>query len=126
MNQFAERKYIIGLLIVLSALLFSGKLFHMQVIDDSYKLSAENNSRREVIMYPARGLIYDRKGKLIVSNQAAYDIMVNPLQLEEFDTIDFCKTLEIEKADLIERIEQAKSYNRFAPSVFMKQVPAEI
>lgn len=126
MNQFAERRYVIGLLIILSALLFSGKLFHMQVIDKSYKLSAENNSRREVIMYPARGLIYDRNGSLIVSNQAAYDIMVNPVQLDEFDTLDFCRILEIKKSDIIERIAQAKEYNRFAPSVFMKQVPAEI
>jgi penicillin-binding protein 2 len=125
-NQFAERKYIIGLLIILSALLFSGRLFHMQVIDESYKLSAENNSRREVIMYPARGLIYDRNGKLIVSNQAAYDIMVNPLQLDAFDTLDFCKILGIEKTDLIDRIQLAKDYNRYAPSVFMKQVPGEI
>jgi penicillin-binding protein 2 len=126
MNQFADRKYIIGLLIVLSALVFLAKLFHMQVIDNSYELSAENNSRREVIMYPARGLIYDREGRLMVSNQAAYDIMVNPAQLDEFDTLDFSRTLEISKDEIIDRIKTARNYNRFAPSVFMKQVPAEI
>jgi penicillin-binding protein 2 len=126
MNQFADRKYVIGLLIILSAIVFAGKLFHMQVMDKSYKLSAENNSRREVILYPARGLIYDRNGKLLVSNQAAYDIMVNPLQLDEFDTVDFCQTLDIQKDDLIERIRKAKDFNRYAPSVFMKQVPAEM
>ncbi len=126
MNQFGERKYIIGTIIILSAIVFAARLFHMQVIDASYKLSAENNSRREVIMYPARGLIYDRTGKLLVSNQAAYDIMVNPGQLDEFDTLDFCETLEIEKEEVIKRIGEAESYNLFAPSVFMKQVPAEI
>jgi len=126
MNQFAERKYIIGLIIILSAIIFAGRLFYMQVIDASYKLSAENNSRREVIIYPARGLVYDRNGKLMVSNQAAYDIMINPIQLDDFDTLDFCNTLQIEKEDLIRRIEQAIDYTRFAPSVFMKQVTAEI
>lgn len=126
MDQFSNRRYIIGLLVVLSALVFIMKLFHMQVIDDSYKLSAENNSRREVILYPARGLIYDRKGKLLVSNQAAYDIMINPGQLDEFDTLDFCQTLGIEKETVLEGIKLAKDYNRFAPSVFMKQVPGEI
>jgi len=125
MDQFGNRKYIIAVLIILSALLFSGRLFHMQVIDDSYKLSAENNSRREVIMYPARGLIYDRDGKLMVSNQAAYDIMINPQQLSEFDTLDFCQTLGLEKEDVKERIQKAKNFNRFAPSVFMKQVPGK-
>ncbi|MFW5644363.1 MAG: penicillin-binding protein 2 [Bacteroidota bacterium] len=126
MNKFADRKYVIGLLIILSAVVFAGRLFQMQVIDQSYKLSAENNSRREVILYPARGLIYDRNGKLMVSNQAAYDIMVNPIQLDEFDTTDFCHILEISKEDLIARIEKAKDYNHYAPSVFMKLVPAEV
>ncbi len=126
MNQFADRKYIIGLLIVLSAITFAGRLFQMQVIDKSYILSAENNSRREVILYPARGLIYDRNGELMVSNQAAYDIMINPIQLEEFDTLDFCRILDLEKEDLLQRIQKAKKFNRYAPSVFMKQVPGEI
>ncbi len=126
MNQFSHRKYIIGALILLSALIILGKLFYMQALESSYKLSAENNSRREVIQYPARGLVYDRNGYLLVSNQAAYDIMVNPSQLSVFDTADFCSVLEISPDDLKERIEQAKSFNRYAPSVFMKQVPAEI
>ena len=126
MNQFADRRYVIGLLIVLSALSFVLKLFYMQVMDNSYKLSAENNSRREVILYPARGLIYDREGRLLVSNQAAYDIMVNPIQLSEFDTLDFSHILGISREEIIEKIRKAKEYNRFAPSVFMKQVPGEI
>ncbi len=126
MNQFAERKYIIGGLVFLVALVFLGRLFHMQVMDSSYKLSAENNSRREVIRYPARGLIYDRNGELLVSNQAAYDIMVNPAQLEPFDTLDFCGILGITRESVRERIGKAIHYNRYAPSIFMKQVPAEI
>ncbi len=107
MNQFAERKYIIGALLILAALVILARLFHMQVMDPSYKLSAENNSRREVIQYPARGLIYDRNGKLIVSNQAAYDVMVNPAQLEPFDTADFCSILGITREELVQRIRQS-------------------
>ncbi len=126
MNQFVERKYIIGALLILASLVILARLFSMQVMDSSYKLSAENNSRREVIQYPARGLIYDRNGKLIVSNQAAYDIMVNPSQLEPFDTADFCSILNITKESLEQRIQKAISYNRYAPSIFMKQMSAEI
>ncbi len=126
MNQYGDRKYFIGLLIILVAVAFLARLFHMQVIEASYKLSAESNSRREVIIYPARGLVYDRNGNLLVSNQAAYDIMVNPLQLDEFDTTDFCRILDIGRQDVEAGIRKAKEYNRFAPSIFMKQVPAEI
>lgn len=126
MNQYGDRKYVIGLIIILVALVFLIRLFHMQVIDASYKLSAENNSRREVILYPARGLVYDREGRLLVSNQAAYDIMVNPIQLDHFDTTDLCRILDINLHEVEEGIRKAREYNRYAPSVFMKQVPAEI
>ncbi len=126
MNSYVDRKYIIIILILLSALLFIIKLFFMQVVDDQYKLSAESNSRREVIIYPARGLIYDRYGTLIVSNQAAYDIMVVPRQMAAFDTIEFCEVLGITTQDFDERISKAKDYSFYVPSVFMKQLPAEI
>jgi penicillin-binding protein 2 len=126
MNQYINRKYVIAAIVILSAIIILGKLFYMQVLDDSYIFSAENNSKREVIQFPARGLIYDRNGNLLVSNQAAYDIMVNPIQLSRFDTLDFCETLEITKEDLEEGIDIARKYNRYAPSIFMKQVPAEM
>ncbi len=126
MNSYVDRKYIIIILILLSALLFITKLFYMQIIDDRYKLSAESNSRRDVIIYPARGLVYDRNQNLLVSNQAAYDIMVIPRQMESFDTIELCRLLGIERQDFDERIKKAKEYSYYVPSVFMKQVPAEI
>ena len=126
MNQFTDRRYIILLLIVVSSLLFLGKLFYMQVVDKTYKLSAENNSRRDVITYPARGLIYDRNGVLVVSNQAAYDIMLIPRQMEKIDTLTFCNILEIDQNDFKKRVKEAKEYSYYAPSIFMKQVPAEI
>ena len=126
MNSYIDRKYIIIILILLSALLFIVKLFFMQVIDDQYKLSAESNSRREVIIYPARGLLYDRNNELIVSNQAAYDIMVIPRQMTAFDTLEFCNVLGISQQDFDERIKKAKDYSFYVPSVFLKQLPAEI
>ena len=126
MNQFSERKYILGALVLLTGLVFIVRLFAMQVLDSSYKLSAENNSRREVIQYPARGLIYDRDGNLLVSNQAAYDLMVIPAQLQVFDTIDFCSILNISPVTVDSLILKARRFNYYAPSIFLKQVPAEI
>jgi penicillin-binding protein 2 len=126
MNPFSQRKYLIAMLVVIAALVFTGKLFYMQVINPAYKLSAENNSRREVIQYPARGLIYDRNGLLLVSNQAAYDVMLNPSQMEAFDTSSFCTILGITVKELEEGIKKARDYNRFSPSVFQKQVSSEV
>ena len=59
----------IGLLITAGILL--AKLFVIQIIDDKYKINASNNSMVYDIIYPTRGIIYDRNGKIIVGNKVA-------------------------------------------------------
>jgi len=113
------------------ALLYIGKLFVLQVYDPSYKFSAESNTRRKVTQYPSRGLIYDRNNKLLVSNQAVYDVMVVPRELVPFDSIDFCHSLDISIEDLRLMFEEMRTNIRnhkissYKPSVFYKQLSAE-
>jgi penicillin-binding protein 2 len=122
MNPYAGRKYFIAGLIILVGLVYVVKLFSLQVVDSSYKLSADSNTRRTKIIYPARGIIYDRNGEILVYNEAAYDLIVNPSQLTEFDTLDFCNILGISSDELKKRIQEARSYSFYKPSVFMKQI----
>ena len=119
---YNNRKYVFIVFTVLAGLIFIIRLFYLQVVDTSYKVSALNNSQSHVVMYPARGLIYDRNGELLVSNQAAYDIMVVPTNIRDFDTLEFCSILEISKKSLEERLQRAKNYSYRVRSVFMKQV----
>ena len=125
MKDYSNRKYFVIAVMFLVALTFLLRLFYIQVIEDKYRLSAENNVLRYEVQYPARGLIYDRNGELIVYNQAAYDLMVVPAQTSEMDTLAFCESLGITKDSFIERMIAAKNYSRRAPSVFLKQVSAE-
>jgi len=125
MDSFAGRRHIIILLFFIMAFIYLMRLFLLQVVDSSYKLSASNNVLRYVTQYPARGLIYDRNGKLMVYNEAAYDIMVNPRQMEPFDTTEFCSLLDIEKEFAITRLQEAFDYSTYKPSVFLKQVSSE-
>ncbi len=122
---YVNRKYFVIALVVLVSLVLLIRLFVIQVVKDTYRLSADNNVLRYVTQYPARGLIYDRKGKLIVSNQAAYDLMVVPAQTSSIDTLQFCSDLGITKEFFRERIKAAISYQRRAPSIFLKQISAE-
>lgn len=124
MNPFTERKYVIGAIYGIVGILFLFRLFWMQIIDSSYKLSAENNSQRNVTQYPARGLILDRYGKLIVYNEAAYDLMISPIQVTEFDTTELCSILDIPKSYLISTLDSAKRYP-FKPAEVVKQMSAE-
>lgn len=124
-DAFINRKYIVMALIVLASLILLIRLFIIQVVKDTYRLSADNNVLRYVTQYPARGLIFDRNKKLLVYNQAAYDLMVVPAQVTGIDTAEFCNLLEISKSSFRERMNAAVSYSRRAPSVFLKQISAE-
>lgn len=125
-DLFINRKYVIMALIVLASLVLVIRLFIIQVVKDTYRLSADNNVLRYVTQYPARGLIYDRKGKLIVSNQAAYDIMVIPSQTVKMtDTTEFCSLLDISNDIFRKQMKAAINYSRRAPSVFLKQISDE-
>ncbi len=124
-DSFINRKYVIMALIVLATLGLLVRLFIIQVVKSSYRLSADNNVLRYVPQYPARGLIYDRNGKLIVYNQAAYDLMVVPSQVARMDTVGFCDLLGISPDLFIKQMRAAVNYSRRAPSVFLKQVSDE-
>ncbi len=75
--------------------------------------------------YPARGLIFDRYGKLLVYNEAAYDLMVIPQQVKNVDTDELCRLLEIEKKDFVDRVEKARNYSPYRPSIFESQITRE-
>jgi penicillin-binding protein 2 len=132
-DAFINRKYLVMALIVVASLALIIKLFRIQIIEESYRMSADNNVLRYVTQFPARGLIYDRNGKLMVFNQAAYDLMVIPGQTLRtstgesirIDTMELCNILGISRALYNERMKAAFSYSRRAPSIFLKQVSAE-
>lgn len=115
---------IIAIFLVIG-IIYIARLFYIQVIDESYALSANNNVLRYVTQYPARGLIYDRNGKLLVFNEAVYDLMVLPAQIKEIDTAEFCKLLEIPIQGFRDRLAKAKKYSRYKPSLFEKQISKE-
>ena len=125
MNSYNDRKYVFAVIIILAGLVFIGRLFHIQVLDKSYEQFALSNAQSVRIIYPARGLIYDRQGEIMVYNQAAYDIMVTPRLLESFDTTQLCRMVEISRESVIERLTAARAYSSRVPSVFMKQVNYE-
>jgi penicillin-binding protein 2 len=124
-DQYINRKYLIGSIIIIAAAALLVRLFIIQVVEKTYRLSADNNVLRYVTQYPARGLIYDRNGKLLVYNQAAYDLMVVPAQVTRMDTAEFCRLLGITLPSFRERLRAAKTYSRRASSVFLKMIAAE-
>lgn len=125
MSSFENRKYILSAIFVIIALVFSIRLFYIQVLNDDYKLSAKNQALRYVTDYPVRGLIYDRNGKLLAFNEAAYDLMVVPRDVERLDTAALAEILSIPREEIVAKLEAARKYSRYKASIFEKQISAE-
>jgi penicillin-binding protein 2 len=123
-NYSARRNVILGIFITIG-LIFLIKLFYLQIVDSSYKLSSQNNVLRYVTQYPARGMVYDRNGALLVYNEAAYDLMVIPGQVVDLDTLELAGLLGISRDQFRERMIKARRHSRFRPSVFLEQVARE-
>ena len=95
-----KRKYVIAGLLIVIVLIYLFRLLELQVFEDKYKANADSNAFLRKTIYPSRGLIYDRNGELIVYNQPAYDVMVIPREVKDFDSIDFCHTLQLSMEEL--------------------------
>ena len=92
-----ENKLLIGL--CTAAAILIAKIFSIQILDQTYKLDANNNSMVYSTIYPTRGIINDRNGKILVGNKVAYDLLVTPKEVEEFDTTSLAKVLGAEGLD---------------------------
>ena len=122
---YADRKIVIVSTFIVIGFIYLVRLFYIQLIDTSYTLSANNNVLRYVTQFPARGLLYDRNGKLIVYNEAVYDLMVVPNQVKNVDTADLCRLLDIDLNGFLERMKKAKEYSPHLSSAFEKQISKE-
>ena len=117
-----NRFYTFIFIFIFIGLAYSIKLFSIQVSDQQYKLAAINNSMKEQILYPYRGVMYDRNGKLLVQNNPIFDIQIIPKELSFTDTNLLCELFSIDKIELLNRINLAKEYSYRKPTVFQKQV----
>jgi penicillin-binding protein 2 len=122
MDLYKNRRFVIQVIIGVVLFIFLLRLFYLQLIDKNYKQLASQNVIRRVPNYPNRGLIIDRKGRLIVFNDAVYDLYVIPAQVREMDTMKFCSLLKIDIAFFREQLKKARQYSRYRPSVFVKQI----
>ena len=116
------RKNLLYILITGSGIIFLVRLLSLQVLSSDYDDQSLQNSVLREYIYPERGFIYDRNRTLIVENQATYDLMIIPRQLQQFDTLEFCKLLKIDKKNLVEKVKKARSYSTRKPSVFLAQL----
>ena len=123
------RREIFQILFVLVGLIFIGKLFFVQVVDNKYAELANSNSILRQVEYPFRGLIYDRNGKLIVYNTPEYDLEVIVNDIKNLDSTNFCKVFGLTIQELRRRFKEIKAkkkeYSPVKPMLFIDQLSNE-
>ncbi len=114
-----SRSRIIRLIFLVAFLVIIAQLFNLQIVSGKYSKLAMDNAVFPKIVYPERGIIYDRKGRAILNNAIMFDLMVTPAEVKNFDTTAFCRLMEIDTADFNKRIRDAIFKNRAVrPSIF--------
>lgn len=111
--NLSKRRYVIGGFVTLLVIIYCIRLFQLQIGDDKYKDSAISNAFLRRVIYPARGLIYDRNGELVVFNQPAYDVMLIPKDVgKDIDSAALCEVLGITREELRSKWEEMRDPHR--------------
>lgn len=126
--ELEKRRFVVGGLVLLILLVYVIRLFFLQVVEKKYKIMAQDNAFLTRTVYPARGMIYDRNGELLVYNQPAYDLVVTMREVKDLDTLDLCNTLGITQDVFDDRMREIKDrsknpgYSSYTQQTFATQL----
>lgn len=128
-DKYYNRRWVISGIAVGVVLVYLIRLFSLQIVDQSTKDKADANALIRQTVYPSRGLIFDRNGKLLVFNQPIYEVtMVMREMGKDFDTIGLCRALQIDREAFDRRLVEIKdrrrnpAYSTWTPQVLLSQL----
>ncbi|MDO5036037.1 MAG: penicillin-binding protein 2 [Porphyromonas sp.] len=110
-NRYSYRQAYLSFIMILVVVVYLVRLFYIQVLSPEYKAAASDIAFFNKTLYPARGMIYDCKGRLVVYNQATANVQIITREMQPFDTLEFCNIFGIEPEYLRERLEKIKDRN---------------
>jgi penicillin-binding protein 2 len=106
--KLENRKYIIVLFILIVGVLYSSRLFYMQVIDHTWVLRAQEIAEKRKEILPPRAVVFDRNGRKIVSNKTYYNLMFIQDNITHLDTVAFGKLINWTPLQIRERFKEIK------------------
>lgn len=125
-NTQNSRPWIIRSLFIGMAVILIGRLLSLQVMDDKYKIMADDQAIVRKVIYPARGVILDRKGRSLLINHVTYDLAFIPNKVKELDTTLFCEVMNTTKEDIEKAFKKAIVRNGYQrQSVYESDLPQD-
>ncbi|MBS1578531.1 MAG: penicillin-binding protein 2 [Bacteroidetes bacterium] len=114
-----SRSRIIQIIFLAVFIIIAAQLVHLQVFSSKYKMAAESNAIFRKVIYPDRGIIFDRKRKALLQNNISFDLVVTPSETKGIDTFALCNLLGIDTSDYRKRMKEIIFKNTAVrPSIF--------
>ncbi|TWP23998.1 peptidoglycan glycosyltransferase [Apibacter muscae] len=126
-----KKKQIIIWILTIFSFIFIIRIAYLQLLTEKYRLNAANTSIKSEYQIPLRGYIMDRNGKILVGSTPSYELTFTEIHMEkDFDTLSFCKLVNISKEDFIFKINSlkakgGKNYSKLVPYTFIKGLSKE-
>lgn len=106
-------------------LIFAARLFYLQILSADYARQARSNAIKRRVQQPSRGVIYDRKGRIYVTNTPSFELKIIPRELVIPDTSILERYLELDRETIRERIRDAREHSMVKPSTLARYISYE-
>lgn len=114
---------VLQICIVVLGLIILGRLFQLQILEfDTYNPMSRENSLRQKVVNPARGLIYDRNGNLLVDNEPIYSITITPANYDKENSQLLADLMNVPVEEVKKRVKEAQSYSLYRSSRLFTEV----
>ena len=129
--SYDSRKFVLAGVVILVLVTYVIRLFDIQLRNEDYKTLADSNAYYRKTIYPARGHMYDRNGKLLVYNQPSYDVTFIPREIKNVVVDELCSALGITREEYDSRMERVKNrrlnpgYSTYTEQEFITQLSGE-
>lgn len=123
-----SKQFLITTVVILAAFFaLTGRFWYLQILKgDHFKKMAENNRVRVLPVPPARGILFDRNGLMLVNSRPSFNLYVIPDDVQDWDLLkeQLTRLLDMEP-DLIERRLAQKKASPFQPLPIKLDITSE-
>lgn len=124
-SRYANMLYIAVIFLCLLSL----RIFYMQILKGSYyKSESDGNRMRQIPVQAARGVMYDRNGKIMAGSRSAYSIILSDVNkdkdIPEVELNRLASLLKISASEIKEKI--SKNKKSFGGIVIARDVGIDI
>src|SRR6056297_48444 len=115
--RFLQIVVLLGIFVLLTA------VFKLQILEfEKYTPVSKQNSLRQQVVHPSRGLIFDRNNPILVDNQPIFSINITPANFKKENIPLLADLLNMEIEEIQIRVNEAREYSWQRPSRLATEV----